>query len=73
MRVRCASFGAPPAFDRGRDLSFVERSRFVVEDGAWRYAQGTLVPASKLPSDPESLELAGFVSSVQRMGLSSTS
>ena len=28
-------------FERGRDVSFGECSRFVREDGAWRYASGT--------------------------------
>jgi SEC-C motif domain protein len=31
-------------FERGVDRSFTERSRFVREDGAWRYASGTMEP-----------------------------
>lgn len=30
-------------FERGVDRSFAERSRFVREDGRWRYASGTFV------------------------------
>ena len=32
-------------FERGQDRSFTERSRFVREDGRWRYASGTFEPA----------------------------
>jgi SEC-C motif-containing protein len=31
-------------FERGVDRSFAERSTFVREDGAWRYARGVMVP-----------------------------
>jgi SEC-C motif-containing protein len=31
-------------FERGADRSFAERSTFVREAGAWRYAAGELVP-----------------------------
>ncbi len=30
-------------FERGRDRSFTERSQFVRENGAWRYAAGETV------------------------------
>lgn len=30
-------------FEKGQDRSFAERSRFVREDGAWKYASGTFV------------------------------
>jgi len=30
-------------FERGADRSFTERSDFVREDGAWKYAGGTIV------------------------------
>lgn len=35
-------------FERGADRSFAERSTFVREDGAWRYAEGELVPETEL-------------------------
>jgi len=38
-------------FERGRDLSFAELSRFVREDGAWRYASGRMAERTKLPAD----------------------
>jgi SEC-C motif-containing protein len=31
-------------FEKGVDCSFVERSTFVLESGAWRYARGEAVP-----------------------------
>lgn len=36
-------------FEKGRDRSFVEASRFVFEDGGWRYLKGDVrpVPATK--------------------------
>jgi len=33
-------------FERGQDRSFTERSTFVKEDGAWRYASGEVAPPS---------------------------
>lgn len=38
-------------FEKGVDASFVELSRFVREEGSWRYASGVLEPASELPAD----------------------
>jgi SEC-C motif-containing protein len=35
-------------FERGADRSFVELSSFVREGGAWRYAEGAMVPAPAL-------------------------
>jgi SEC-C motif-containing protein len=32
-------------FEKGRDRSFAERSRFARVDGAWRYLDGTTEPA----------------------------
>ena len=32
--------------DHGTDVGFVERSRFVQEDGAWRYVQAMPLPPS---------------------------
>jgi len=52
-------------FERGKDLSFAERSRFVRERDAWRYASGdTLAPEDLAaieagePAPPGSLERA---------------
>lgn len=42
-------------FERGQDVSFAELSSFVRENGAWRYAEGVLVPGEKLPRDGEGL------------------
>src|SRR3954447_25143084 len=41
-------------FERGADRSFAERSTFVREAGAWRYASGVFVPRSELPPDVDS-------------------
>lgn len=38
-------------FERGVDRSFAERSRFVREEGQWRYESGELVPRERLPKD----------------------
>lgn len=38
-------------FERGADRSFAERSTFVREAGAWRYAAGEIVPQADLPED----------------------
>lgn len=35
-------------FERGVDRSFAERSTFVREGGAWRYASGEMVPMEDL-------------------------
>jgi SEC-C motif-containing protein len=35
-------------FERGADRSFVELSGFVREGGAWRYAEGVMVPAEAM-------------------------
>jgi SEC-C motif-containing protein len=59
-------------FERGQDCSFAELSRFVREQGAWRYADGVLVPRAKLPTDlgaltrDSFLRLAGKTSSLSR-------
>lgn len=39
-------------FEKGRDRSFVEASRFVFEDGGWRYLDGEVRP---VPGSPEAL------------------
>jgi SEC-C motif-containing protein len=36
-------------FERGQDRSFAERSTFVRQEGAWKYASGRALPASALP------------------------
>lgn len=38
-------------FERGADRSFAERSTFVREAGAWRYAAGERVSRTELPED----------------------
>ncbi|AKV00726.1 hypothetical protein AKJ09_07389 [Labilithrix luteola] len=48
-------------FERGHDVSFAELSTFVREDGAWRYAEGVLVPGEKLPRDGEGLTRERFL------------
>jgi SEC-C motif-containing protein len=40
-------------FERGADRSFAERSTFVREANAWRYAAGELVPITELPEDSD--------------------
>ena len=42
-------------FEKGVDASFVELSRFIREEGAWRYAAGILIGTSELPEDPTTL------------------
>lgn len=48
-------------FEKGQDRSFGELSRFVREDGGWRYESGVLVPRSALPGDLASLDREGFL------------
>jgi SEC-C motif-containing protein len=48
-------------FEKGMDCSFAELSRFVREDGAWRYESGVLVPAAILPEDLSSLDREAFL------------
>jgi SEC-C motif domain protein len=38
-------------FEKGRDGSFAELSHFVLEDGAWRYLSGVLLPKADIPAD----------------------
>jgi len=57
-------------FERGADCSFAELSRFVREDGAWRYASGILVHAPDLPREPAALaalDLATFRDIAERV------
>lgn len=42
-------------FEKGKNQSFVELSRFVREAGAWKYASGILVEHADLPADPTTL------------------
>lgn len=51
--------GTTPA--KRDDRSFAELSRFTRENGAWRYAEGDLVPAARLPKDPSTLDRAVFL------------
>lgn len=48
-------------FQKGQDRSFAELSRFVKEDGAWRYASGLLLPSTSLPADILTLNRASFL------------
>jgi SEC-C motif-containing protein len=48
-------------FEKGADRSFAELSRFVRQDGSWRYESGILVPHDRLPSDPSSLDRERFL------------
>jgi SEC-C motif domain protein len=48
-------------FEKGDDRSFAELSRFVREEGAWRYASGILVTADRLPSDRSTLTRERFL------------
>ena len=48
-------------FSRGADQSFAELSRFVKEDGAWRYASGVLLQRPELPEDPTMLDRGTFL------------
>ena len=48
-------------FEKGRDRSFAELSRFVREDGRWRYASGVHVPGDRLPEDLSSLSREGLL------------
>lgn len=47
-------------FESGRDLSFVECSRFRHDGTGWRYLDGQGAPASRWP-DPASLRIETFV------------
>ncbi len=51
-------------FEKGADRSFAELSRFVREEGGWRYASGDAVPASRLPADPAGLDRDAFLALV---------
>jgi SEC-C motif-containing protein len=53
-------------FEKGQDRSFAELSRFVREDGAWRYESGLLVPGRDLPADPTTLDREAFLALVTR-------
>lgn len=48
-------------FEKGADRSFAELSRFVREDGSWRYESGVLVPRDRLPDDPSVLDREAFL------------
>jgi SEC-C motif-containing protein len=57
-------------FERGKDKSFAELSRFEREDGAWRYASGALVRARNgaddLLRDVSSMSREDFVALAAR-------
>jgi SEC-C motif-containing protein len=46
-------------FEAGRDLSFVECSRFALDAGSWRYLDGQAAPAARW-CDPAALRLDTF-------------
>jgi SEC-C motif-containing protein len=48
-------------FERGEDGSFAELSTFRREGEAWRYADGVLVRADRLPRDVSRLDRAAFL------------
>jgi SEC-C motif-containing protein len=52
-------------FEKGAEHSFAELSRFVREDGAWRYASGELLPRSLLPAEVTTLDREGFLALAQ--------
>lgn len=47
-------------FQNGRNLSFVELSDFVQEEGAWRYRGGVMKSLASLGAEPERLTIATF-------------
>lgn len=47
-------------FQKGRELSFVERSAFAHDGEGWRYLRGTSMPLSRIQGDPSALRLATF-------------
>ncbi len=52
-------------FEKGADRSFAELSRFVREEGRWRYASGDLVERARLPEDLDALDREAFIALVQ--------
>jgi SEC-C motif domain protein len=55
-------------FEKGQSRSFAELSTFRRERGAWRYAEGLLLPEDALPRDPTSLTREAFVALAERSG-----
>jgi SEC-C motif domain protein len=53
-------------FERGADRSFAELSSFRREGMAWRYADGVLVPADRLPKDLGTLDRSAFLALASR-------
>jgi SEC-C motif-containing protein len=48
-------------FERGADRSFAELSSFRREGMKWRYSDGLLVPADRLPRDAGTLDRSAFL------------
>lgn len=48
-------------FEKGQSRSFAELSSFVREGGAWRYAEGVLLPEAALPAGPFALTRERFL------------
>ena len=47
-------------FEKGKDRSFMELSRFVVEEGTLRYASGILLPRTALPNGGDAMDIASY-------------
>jgi SEC-C motif domain protein len=47
-------------WEGGRDRSFLEKSKFLREDGAWRYFDGELLAVARVKGDPRALRLSTF-------------
>jgi SEC-C motif-containing protein len=53
-------------FEKGIDRSFAELSRFVREDGHWRYESGVSLSVEHLPKDPSRLDRDAFLALAAR-------
>lgn len=47
-------------FEKGKELSFVERSAFAHDGEGWRYLRGVSMPLGRIQGDPSALRLATF-------------
>lgn len=54
-------------FERGKDKSFAELSRFSRHGSAWRYENGDVLPAAGLPQDPAQMSHAEFLLRYERL------
>lgn len=53
-------------FESGRDVSFAELSRFVKEDGFWKYKDGIELHNANMPKEPQKLDRASFLALVAK-------